>query len=117
MTYDQLIMAMKTARQEQKLTYEEISKRTGVPRPTIQKIFTGATKTPKRETLEKINSVFGFDLRNLEVYGYEVNKHISSLCESKNIDMDDLYEILNDAQQKLNDAVIAVKLVKDILSI
>ena len=40
------------------ITYGEISEGTGVPISTVQKIFGGIVKKPRRETLENLSSFF-----------------------------------------------------------
>ena len=48
------------------LTTKEISARSGIPEPTLEKIFAGATKDPKLETMRQLVHFFGFTLDDLE---------------------------------------------------
>ena len=49
---------MKDIKREHGLTYEDIASRTGVPLGTVTKIFTGASKSPRYTTIEKLSSFF-----------------------------------------------------------
>ena len=50
------------------LTSEELSKRSGVPLGTLNKILSGATKDPKLETLKAIARVLGLSLGDFDEY-------------------------------------------------
>lgn len=50
------IDALKEKKREFGFSYEELSERSGVPVPTIQKIFSGQTKSPRRSTLVKLEA-------------------------------------------------------------
>ena len=49
---------MKAKKAEYGLTLEMIAENSGVPLGTVQKIFGGATQTPRRQTMEAIEAVF-----------------------------------------------------------
>ena len=48
------------------LTTEELSKKSGVPIGTLNKILSGATKDPKLETLKSIARVLGLSLNDFD---------------------------------------------------
>lgn len=48
------------------ITTEELSKRSGVPLGTLNKILSGATKDPKLETLKSIARVLGLSLDDFD---------------------------------------------------
>lgn len=48
------------------ITNEELSKRSGVPKGTIDKILSGVTKDPKLETLKAIARVLGLSLDDFD---------------------------------------------------
>lgn len=48
------------------MTNEELSKRSGVPKGTIDKILSGVTKDPKLETLKAIAKVLGLSLDDFD---------------------------------------------------
>lgn len=50
---------MKRRKQELGYSVEALVKLTGIPRGTLQKIFSGQTKSPRRETIEKLTAVLG----------------------------------------------------------
>ncbi|MBR2547298.1 MAG: Uma2 family endonuclease [Eubacterium sp.] len=49
---------MKNIKREHGLTYDDISKKTGVPLGTVTKIFTGVSTSPRRATIEKLSGFF-----------------------------------------------------------
>lgn len=52
---------LKTARKQKKITYKELSARSGIPERTIYGIFMGHTPTPRIDTLEAIEKALGLD--------------------------------------------------------
>lgn len=48
------------------LTTKEISVRSGIPEPTLEKIFAGKTKDPKLETIRQLVYSLGFTLDDLD---------------------------------------------------
>ena len=48
------------------LTTKEISFLSKIPEPTLEKIFAGATKDPKLETMRQLVHFFGYTLDDLE---------------------------------------------------
>ena len=48
------------------LTTSEISLRSGIPEPTLEKLFSGATKDPKLPTMQKLVHFFGCTLDDLD---------------------------------------------------
>ena len=50
---------MKQRKKDLHLTNQELSERSGVPLGTINKIFSGATKSPKYTTLLALETVLG----------------------------------------------------------
>ena len=53
------IAEMKEKKREYGYSNKELAARTGVPEGTLQKIFSGETKAPRRETLLKLERVLG----------------------------------------------------------
>ncbi len=53
------ITEMKEKKREFGYSNKELAARTGVPEGTLQKIFSGETKSPRRETLLKLEKVLG----------------------------------------------------------
>lgn len=53
------ITSMKIRKKELKLTLDEISTRSGIPKRTIEDIFRGATKNPRVDTLQAIERALG----------------------------------------------------------
>lgn len=48
------------------MTTKEISKASGIPEPTLEKLFAGATKDPKLPTMQKLVHFFGYTLDDLD---------------------------------------------------
>lgn len=48
------------------LTTKEISVKSGLPEPTLEKLFAGVTKDPKLETMRQLVHFFGYTLDDLE---------------------------------------------------
>lgn len=48
------------------LTTKEISVQSGVPEPTLEKLFAGSTKDPKLETMRQLVHFLGYTLDDLE---------------------------------------------------
>lgn len=55
------IEALKERRKELKITYDELSAKSGVPVRTIYGIFTGTTKNPRIDTVQAIEKALGLD--------------------------------------------------------
>lgn len=51
------IEEMKQRRQELGYSISDLSRLSGVPQPTVQKIFAGTTKTPRYDTLKKLEAI------------------------------------------------------------
>lgn len=64
------VKEMKEKKQESGLSYQQISSESGVPLGTVQKIFSGETKTPRYDTLRALEKVFSdeISLRKSSVY-------------------------------------------------
>ena len=58
------------------MTTEELSKQSGVPLGTLNKILSGATKDPKLETLKAIARVLGLSLDDFD--DLKINKTITT---------------------------------------
>lgn len=66
------------------MTTKEISKQSGIPEPTLEKLFAGATKDPKLPTMQKLVHFLGYTLDDLDdissktkkapAYSLEANK-------------------------------------------
>lgn len=48
------------------LTTREIALQSGVPEPTLEKLFAGVTRDPKLETMRQLVHFFGYTLDDLE---------------------------------------------------
>ena len=57
--------SLKRMKKESGLTAPEIAERSGIPLPTLEKIFAGTTKSPKLNTLQTLVHFFGYTLDDL----------------------------------------------------
>ena len=48
------------------LTTKQVASQSGIPEPTLEKLFAGATKDPKLTTLSQLVHFFGYTLDDLE---------------------------------------------------
>lgn len=55
------IALLKKAKKEKKLTYEELSQKSGVPISTIYDIFRGVTSAPRIDTMQAIEEALGLN--------------------------------------------------------
>ena len=52
------IQEMRNKKEEMGISYAEIARRSGLPLPTVQKVLTGATKSPRYDTILALERVF-----------------------------------------------------------
>lgn len=52
---------LKKVKKEKKMTLDEISEKSGIPKRTLEDIFRGATKNPRVDTLEAIEKALGIE--------------------------------------------------------
>ncbi len=114
--------ALKRMKKESGLTATEISNRTGIPLPTLEKIFSGTTKSPKLNTLQTLVHFFGYTLDDL-VISEEKEKSPSPTEADDELTMElaaELYQVLiktgwckpgediTDKQRDILNAVISI---------
>lgn len=57
---------LKAMKEQSGMTTKEISAKSGIPEPTLEKIFAGATKDPKLGTMQQLVHFFGHTLDDLD---------------------------------------------------
>lgn len=57
--------SLKNMKAESGLTTSEIAAKSGIPEPTLEKLFAGVTKDPKPPTMQKLVHFFGYTLDDL----------------------------------------------------
>lgn len=87
-----------------KLTTKEISIQSGIPEPTLEKLFAGVTKDPKLETIRQLVHFLGHTLDDLED---KPRKKSPSTAEA--IPGDRVSKIFD----KLNDMLVSEGFIKD----
>lgn len=76
--YDEVSKKLKEWKKQSKMTISEISKKSGIPEPTLTKLFAGQTKNPTLQTVAKLTHLFGYTLDDLENEVYPEQKEIPS---------------------------------------
>lgn len=56
---------LKEMKSASKMTTKEISTKSGIPEPTLEKLFAGVTKDPKLDTMRAVVYVLGYTLDDL----------------------------------------------------
>lgn len=94
------------------LTTEELSRRSGVPVGTLNKILSGETKDPKLETLKAIARVLGLTLNDFDDNTYYTNEQTAAVAQEllENPDMRVLFDAAKDSTSK--DLQMAADLLK-----
>ena len=64
--YDEVSKMLKEWKRKSKMTISEISQKSGIPEPTLTKLFAGQTKNPTLPTVAKLVHLFGYTLDDLE---------------------------------------------------
>lgn len=58
--------SLKKMKAASRLTTKEIAEQSGIPEPTLEKLFAGKTKEPKLPTMRKLVHFLGYTLDDLE---------------------------------------------------
>ncbi len=61
MTLNERIFLIKQQLKQQKITYEELSQKSGIPLNTLKNIFRGRTANPRLDTMQAIEKALGLD--------------------------------------------------------
>lgn len=60
------VEALKKLKKQSKMTTAEIAEKSGIPEPTLEKLFAGKTKRPTLQTVTKLAHLFGYTLDDLQ---------------------------------------------------
>lgn len=85
--------ALKEMKRQSGKTTAQIAKESGIPEPTLEKLFAGATKDPKFPTLQKLVHYFGKTLNDLERDCEEGKKNEPTTLSDSELD-NNLYNLL-----------------------
>lgn len=72
------VETLKRLKKQSKMTTAEIAKKSGIPEPTLEKLFAGKTKRPTLQTVTKLAHLFGCTLDDLQNANFEGQKEIPS---------------------------------------
>lgn len=95
---------LKRMKNESGLTTREISARSGVPEPTLEKLFAGVTKDPKLETMRQLVHFFGYTLGDLD--DAPQTGRITSRLSKEAYDIAKRYDTLDDSVKGAVTAII-----------
>ena len=100
------IKEMKERKRELGLTYEQLSELSGVPLGTLQKVLTGATLSPRYETLLALEKVLGKDIYGVDGIIRESQPEYGVKKWQGEFTLEDYYEIPDDIRVELIDGVL-----------
>lgn len=72
------VETLKRLKKQSKMTTAEIAEKSGIPEPTLEKLFAGKTKRPTLQTVTKLAHLFGCTLDDLQNANFEWQKEIPS---------------------------------------
>ncbi|MDF2905666.1 MAG: hypothetical protein K0R34_987 [Herbinix sp.] len=94
---------LKRLKKLQKLTNEELAKKSGVPVGTLNKIFSGATESPRHETVLAIAEALNYHSYEAEVSNVDALREALSYDAKRKYCMDDYYNLPGDVRAELID--------------
>jgi len=102
---------LKARKKELGLTNQQLSKESGVPVGTVNKIFSGATRYPRQETMDAIVKAMKLDYYKIEDYGAGVHiireaSNYRVAREETRATLKDYYELPPDTRAELIDGEI-----------
>ena len=93
--------SLKNMKAESGLTTSEIAAKSGIPEPTLEKLFAGVTKGPKLPTMQKLVHFFGYTLDDL----YEAKEKAPEPSEDS--------EEANAIEKEMIDRLVSLGLVEE----
>ena len=72
------VETLKRLKKQSKMTTAEIAEKSGIPEPTLEKLFAGKTKRPTLQTVTKLAHLFRCTLDDLQNANFEGQKEIPS---------------------------------------
>ncbi len=94
---------LKRLKKLQKLTNEELAKKSGVPLGTLNKIFSGATESPRHETIVAIAEALNYRSYEAEVSNIDALREALSYDSKRKYTVDDYYNLPGDVRAELID--------------
>jgi Uma2 family endonuclease len=94
---------LKRLKKLQKLTNEELARKSGVPVGTLNKIFSGATESPRHETMIAIAEALNYRPFEAEVSNIDALREALSYDAKRKYTVDDYYNLPGDVRAELID--------------
>lgn len=105
------IQATKAYLKANKITYEQLSERSGIPLNTLKNIFSGRTEHPRIDTMQAIKDALGLNQADLQITNTDKTAGIEprhkQILSPDEMDLLDVYRALKD--EKGERAAHAVK--------
>lgn len=80
------VETLKRLKKQSKMTTAEIAEKSGIPEPTLEKLFAGKTKRPTLQTVTKLAHLFGCTLDDLQSANFEGQKEIPSIPDESEVE-------------------------------
>lgn len=77
------VETLKKLKKQSKMTTAEIADKSGIPEPTLEKLFAGKTKRPTLQTVTKLAHLFGCTLDDLQNDDSEQKEKSPAPAEAK----------------------------------
>ena len=97
------IELLKNLKKIQKLTNEELSQKSGVPLGTLNKILSGATKSPQYSTVKAIADALKENSYDVECTNVEILQEAIAYDVTRKYTIDDYYALPNEVRVELID--------------
>lgn len=94
---------LKRIKKLQKLTNEELSQKSGIPIGTLNKILSGATKSPRHDTIEAISKALNCPHYDSQTENSEIIKEALAYDVTRKYTVDDYYALPEDVRVELID--------------
>ena len=95
------IELLKKLKKLQKLTNEELSEKSGVPVGTVNKILSGATKSPRHDTIEALAEALNYHPYETERTDVEALRESLAYGTPRNYTLQDYYDLPEDVRAEL----------------
>ena len=97
---------LKKMKAKSKMTTKEIAIKSGIPEPTLEKLFSGATKDPKLKTMYQLVHFLGYTLDDLDDKKKEITPPYTSEAMKLAEDEEHLLELYRELNQEGQEKLI-----------
>lgn len=97
---------LRVMKEQSGMTTKEISRKSGIPEPTLEKLFAGSTKDPKLATMQQLVNFLGYTLDDLDEISSHAKNSPSTAEAAPGEDVSNMFD-------QLNDLLVSIGLIKD----